>query len=154
MVLLIVVLPVTLSTPPRLAHLSKLMAPSEVTIRSRTIFATIRPMKKISPAAMMRGMNSTVVTSSVSTGPATAPRPKTLRIAMRPNSQINRATILPSDSPNEEPVPVARWKKETLSTSLAKAHCAALARAQVAMRIMMARTAFSSTFIATSSSKR
>ena len=98
-VLLIAVLPVIVSTPPRLAHLSKSTVRSAVTMRSRTIRATIRPMKKINPAPTNRGTNAITLFSSVSIGPATLPSPSTVSRMSNPKSQISSETILPSDSP-------------------------------------------------------
>ena len=105
-VLLSCVLPVISSAPPRFSHLSKLTVCSAVTVRSRMIFAIIRPMKKISAAPIRLGMNPAMSFSRVCTGPIAPPRLKTCRMASSPTSQMTSETILPKDSPRLEPLPV------------------------------------------------
>ena len=93
--------------------------------------------------------------SSVCSGPVIAPSSSTLSTAIRPNSQMSRLTILPSERPMDSPLDVVcRRKKLTLSTSLAKAQVANFASAQVMMRIRATRPTFSRMSIAWFSSNR
>jgi hypothetical protein len=124
-----------------LAHFSKGNAPSAVSMSWRTTLASSMPMKKTTPAPMMFGRKPSIVFSMPWIGARTWVRPRTWRIATRPNSQMSRDAIEANDAAPDWPLSSFLLSAGIFSPSLVKAAFTILARIHVTTRIPMAMAA-------------